>query len=417
MNILWLSHFVPFPAKGGPLIRSYNLLKSVSNEHKVHLMCLVQPRLIRAYYPSIQTGLDDARKHFNEQLGIEEISFFELPSEKSIAHRTWCILWSLLKHRSYSVDWLESKSYRAHAAKVIANNSFQAVHVDTMGLTGMLPKNSSKIPIIINHHNAEHHMMYRRATKQKNIIAKIIFFLEARKIEKFDRDSISTATANIVCSQADKIRIAELSDADIPIHVIPNGVPYRRETTRAPEKGKLLFVGGLDWYPNNSAITQFLSEVWPQLRDSVPNLELDIIGKNPSNQIIGLVESFPEVHLHGYVDDLEKFYTQAMVFICPISDGGGTKLKVLDAMNHGVPVLGTELAFEGIDVVNGINALIVKEKSDYGKLLSSLIDSEETLSGLCFQSRQLIRERYDAVQIGEDYSKLLSGLCVEQKDL
>src|SRR5690606_17818455 len=135
---------------------------------------------------------------------------------------------------------------------------------------------------------------------------------------------------HLVCSGDDAERLSAIAK-DIHIEVIPNGIDVRQvvevkgdESEAAP---RLLFIGGLDWYPNADAINFFVEDVWPVITAAIPSTQIDIVGKNPSDVLKAFASADKRVHLHGFVDDIEPFYAACTVYVCPIRDGGGTKLK------------------------------------------------------------------------------------------
>lgn len=405
-RVLWINHFVPYPAKGGLLIRTHGLLSAVVKEHDVTLLCVVQPRLIEPYFKDLESGLKEAKDFYQGQ-GVN-IEFFVMPAEKSRLSRLLVAFTSLFSGAPYSVRWLDSPQLTARL-RTINIQSFDYVHVDTMGLMAMLPELKGETPITVNNHNAEHVMMARRACKESNWLKRFYYQLESKKIAQFDSHHMQVVKSHIVCSPEDKDSLAAL-DPSLAIDVVPNGVSYLPAPKRQPSIGRFLFVGGLDWYPNTDAILFLLDEVCPRLQSLGANIKIDIVGKNPSVEIVDKANRFNFVQLHGYVDDIELMYANAQAFLCPLRDGGGTKLKVLDAMNHGLPVIGTEIAFEGIAVEDGVNGFLTETAEQICTVVGSILENLDFSERVGSEARALVKNRYDSNVISKKYARRIARI-------
>ena len=407
MKVLWINHFVPYPAKGGLLIRTSNLLTACVIAHHVDLVALIQPRLVRAYSPSLALGLERSRAALTSL--VRTLYTVNIPSERSALHRLATLIRSTLTNRPYSVSWLASAAAKELIHKLLLAQDYDLIHLDTAALLPLLPMNLN-VPVVVNHHNAEHHMMRRRAQQERNWLKKILFFDEARKIMHFDSNNLGKVSHNIVCSEDDKKRIEALGVEATRVSIVPNSVSVPEQSQRSPDKNKLLFVGGLNWYPNKKGIEWFLRNIWPTLAAQYKDLSLDIIGKYPSKTMILLVAGSERVRLHGYVEDIGLYYRNALAFISPIFDGGGTKLKVLDAMANAIPVIGNSLAFEGIDVTDQLNAFIANDSRSYGAAIAIL--SEGHMGADAGRRAQaLVAEKYSAIKVGNAYSMLIQSLA------
>lgn len=406
-QVLWINHFLPFPPRGGLLIRTNSLITEVAKAHNVTLLCVVQPRLIAPYFDSVEKGIARIKQECRER-GIT-LELFSLPAEKSGYSRYVTAFKSVFSSEPYSVKWLKSEKFSKKVNSELRSNKYDFVHIDTMGLLGnidttLLPSNT-----VVNHHNAEHTMMARRSVKEQNLLKRINYALEAKKIERYDATKMHHLKHHITCSVDDATAIAQL-ESNISTSVVPNGVTVKKDVQRTPKNGRFLFVGGLDWYPNTDAIIFLLREVAPLLSAYSDKIQIDIVGKNPNSEITSLVEKFEFISLHGYVEDIEAMYANAQAFICPLRDGGGTKLKVLDAMMHGLPVIGTEIAFEGIDITDQKEGFICEKPSLIAKTLIDMATATNTseYESVGDRARTLVSEKYDAVAIAQAYSQRIS---------
>jgi glycosyltransferase involved in cell wall biosynthesis len=166
----------------------------------------------------------------------------------------------------------------------------------------------------------------------------------------------------------------------------------------------MVSIARLSW---KNGISFLLSKVWPIINERNANLTLDIIGKNPSSAIKELAGQFNNVKLHGFVDDIAPYYEKAWLYVCPIRDGGGTKLKVLDALAHGVPLVAHPVAMEGIDAISGVHYFQASTAQDFVNLILDLNSkSPDVLHEVGLNGKELIFSKYDYSRIGTKLAKI-----------
>jgi glycosyltransferase involved in cell wall biosynthesis len=411
LKVLWISHLVPYPPKGGVLMRSYNLLHEVAKHHDVDVFALNQKRLLGSYFPDVATGLKAAREHLSTF--IKRFAVEEIPTEERRWGRQLQALSSLFRSTPYSINWLESEPARREIAQWIKTSNYDVVHFDTISLAIYRPADI-KCPTVMDHHNIESHMMLRRAMKEKIFLRRWYFRQEAQRLLAFEKKFLHKFTAHIVCSEDDRERVLEI-DSTLDATVIPNGIalqpyPIVRQPLQPP---RLLFIGGLSWYPNQDAVHFIIDELWEKIKIAIPGIEMHIIGKNPSSKIMQAAADDPQFKVHGYVDDISIFYAQALAYLCPIRDGGGTKLKILDALAHKVPVVAHPLACEGIDAIDGEQVLLAETPEAFVEKILALQNA--ALNEKIGQSGfELIQDKYDFQAIGLNLSNLFHALALHK---
>ena len=262
---------------------------------------------------------------------------------------------------------------------------------------------------VLNHHNVESDMMFRRAKKEKNILKKSYFYLEAYKLRVYEKNEINNFNINVTCSDLDSLRIETLSPG-VATHVIPNGVDtdfFSASNKVTPDPYYLVFIGGMSWYPNREAMLFFARQVWPLLKEKIPGIHMHVVGEAPPEELHELAKVDDNYHVHGFVDDVKSIFYQAGIYVCPISDGGGTKLKILDALAMGKPIVAHRIACEGIDVIDGTNVLFAEAPEEYVYNIKKLIEDQTLMEELGVNNRKLILEKYSYRVIGGDLLKLL----------
>ena len=329
----------------------------------------------------------------------------DIPNENSRGSRLLLAFTSLFSPQGYTMRWLQGRSIRETIRSHIENSDYDLIHLDTISLDFVRDLVPPATAVALDHHNIESHMMARRADRETGLLKSLYFRWEAQKLARAESSAIPEYTANIVCSEDDRQRLLELAP-DASAEVIPNGIDITdSKPIRSVTELRLLFIGGLSWYPNAAAVRVLITEFADALRKQTASFHIDIIGKNPPEDIRATCEKHSDITLHGFVDDITPYYEKATAFVCPINDGGGTKLKVLDAMAHRVPVVAFELACEGIDVTHGENVLLSSNPSELAALVQRLHQDPLLGQKIGDQGRALVESRYDYRAIGDALSK------------
>lgn len=408
MKILWLSHLVPYPPKGGVLQRSYNLIKEVSKYHDVTLLAFTQTDLLKAMFDTVQDGIEEARQHLSEY--CEHIEFVEIPCETSIYDKRILALKSIFTVDPYTINWLKSSEMRSMIERIAKNHQYDVVHFDSISLSSYISFFTDK-PKVLDHHNIESHMMLRRANKEVNKLKQSYYLMEGKKLLKYEKRICREFNLHITCSNMDSERLLDV-DPKLRVEEIPNGVDidYFCPITDNALENHLVFAGGLDWYPNADAMSYFANEIWPLLKKQEPGVVMNVIGKNPSNELTSLAKQDSNFRVHGFVDDVREYISKASVYICPIRDGGGTKLKLLDAFAMGKATIAHSTASEGLEVVDGGNILLANTPGDFADRAIELLKNKALREKLGHNARHLVVDKYAFSVIGEKLAGLYTCL-------
>lgn len=256
-------------------------------------------------------------------------------------------------------------------------------------------------------------MLWRRAENEPRRLLRWYFRREAAKLEMYEREQCSAVNLNITCSDVDSNRLREIVP-DTPVVTVPNGVDveYFRKGTIEQVSGRLIFVGTLSWYPNAEAVRFIANEVWPLLMEQLPDTSVDIIGANPPAELEKLAAQNPRFRVLGFVDDIRPNMDQAEIYVCPITDGGGTKLKVLDAFAMGKAVIANPVACEGIDVEDGETVCFAETAQQFVDAILALRGDDGRRALMGEKARKLAEDRYAYRAIG-DYLASLVEACVD----
>lgn len=397
-KILWLSHLVPYPPKGGVQQRSYNLIKEVAKYHDVTLLAFNQKAII-----SDNHTLAEAKRHFSHF--CERVDFFSIVSDASRFQKLLLLAKGLITTSSYNMAWLKSEEYSLAVSKALGGMKYDVIHVDTISLAYHLPTDN-KVPVVLNHHNIESTMLQRRSENEKNLLKKLYFFQEYKKLEKSEKKICKKVSLNVTCSDLDSQRLQKIV-GEANCLAVPNGVDlhYFNTLDTQRKKGHLIFAGGLSWYPNADAMRYFIEKIWPLLMERIPRVHMTIIGKNPPDWLTTYAAKYENLRVTGFVDDVRPYLSEAYIYVCPIRDGGGTKLKVLDALAMGIPLVADPIACEGIDVSDGETVLLAETPMDYVDKIDLLLSDDTLCQTLSHNSRELIISKYSFESLGKKLSK------------
>jgi glycosyltransferase involved in cell wall biosynthesis len=393
VRVLWIGHNLAYPPVRGVLLRNYNLLRQAANRSELHFLGFDQPRS----RPAGVTAQDCAGALGKFCAGVE---WLPLPSgiRKS---RYFLGLQGLVSRRAYDLNWLASDAMAQQLRHTLEAREFDVVHFDTLGLAQYRPL-VGKSGAVLNHHNVESAMMDHRADVETRRIATRYWRGEARKLRLAEQRYCPQFASNLVVSHEDGELLTGIAPG-VMTRVVANGVDTEYFTPRPDPGGKtLLFCGGLDWYPNGEAMEYFFREIWPLLVQRVPDVRVIVVGRNPPRWLEKLSAEERRVEVTGFVDEARKYFREATAYFCPIRMGGGTRLKILDALAMGMPLVGTTFACSGIAMRHGEHALMADTPAGFVDELVRVLADPQLRADLAARGRQLVCDRYSWSVVGHD---------------
>lgn len=408
MKILWLSHLVPYPPKGGVLQRSYNMIKEMSKYHEITLVAFNQASSLKSSLPEEVDPLQHSQKMLLNF--VQSIDVLDIPEERVPKGRYLVALKALLKGNAYNMEWLRSLEAERIISKVLDENSFDAVHVDTISLAPYFELFSG-LPIVLNHHNFESDMLKKRAETEPNLFKALFYRYEASRLLKSEIEFCEKANLNLTCSDDDSEKMKYIIGKD-NFFTVPNGVDisyFHPDKSKEIVKNSIVIVGGMSWYPNREAVEHFICDIWPAIKSEFPEMTVHIIGRHPTEKILSFGRSEPNVFVHGFVDDIRKYLWTAHFYFCPIKTGGGTKLKILDALATGCCIVADPFSCKGISVVDNKHVLYASYPEEYLAHIRKILEDPDSEKMLRSNGPELIRERYSYSSIGKLYSNKILG--------
>jgi glycosyltransferase involved in cell wall biosynthesis len=204
------------------------------------------------------------------------------------------------------------------------------------------------------------------------------------------------AGVNLVVSALDRARLQAVA-GDIAVSVVPNGVDvefFQPVLGVRAQDSHLVFAGGMDWFPNREAMTYLARELWPALKSDLPERRMTVVGRNPPPELLQAAGGDSSLRVTGFVDDVRPYISSASIYICPITVGGGTRLKILDALAMSRPLISTDLGVEGLDLEEGVHYLRANTTAEFVSQVRRLERDTELGARLAGAGRAFVQQRY-----------------------
>lgn len=408
MKILWVSHFVPYPETGfGALQRSRNLLKGCGENNEVTLLALCRKNQMQST-DYLKDAEADLSKFCEEVILIPQEASFIPNSARSFVH-------SLLRRTPYSVEIFRDPVFLDRIKQILGMRSFDIIHADTLGLCEQALE-CTTTPIVLNHHNIESEMMSRRAAREGFGPKQQFLKHEAEALRRFESTYCNRFALNLVVSANDETALRGISPQSI-VSVVENPVDlsYWTSSSRYESASEILFVGSLDWYPNADGIEWFCQEIWPLILKKKPDTRLNIVGRNEAHVSLQQRFSSPQLRFTGFVEDVRPFFDRARAFICPIREGGGTNLKIIDAFASRVPVVSTTFGARGLNVTDGSEISLADTPSAFAEKIFRLLDDTVLAQQMRENAYACVSQAYSAKVISNKLVSLYKSISSPHK--
>jgi glycosyltransferase involved in cell wall biosynthesis len=402
VNILVVSHFLPYPPHGGSFQRNYSLLREASRHNQVDFLAMV-PRLFHPTEKELRPAVDAMRDI------CHEVKVFRIPTDSSRLGWYALLAANSVSPTPYSVWRFHSSEMSSAIRGQIKSECYDLIQIDTIALAPYV-KLASGLPSVLIHQNVESSLLLRRAGSERNPLVGAYIHLQGRKLRRYESKIMKWFDLNVTVSELDKIELSGIRDG-IRIEVIPNGTDtdYFRpsETSRSHE---LVFTGGMTWYPNRDAMIFFCRDVYPLIKRRVPDVTFNLIGMAPPPEVLEMARTDNSIRTPGYVDDVRPHVAKASVYVVPIRVGGGTRLKILDAFASGKALVSTTIGCEGLAVTPENDILIGDTSQEFADQVVRALTDFDLRMNLEKNARRLVEEKYSWTRIGQIQQALYESL-------
>jgi len=264
-------------------------------------------------------------------------------------------------------------------------------------------------PVVLFEHNVEYMVWKRLHEVEKRPGRRALLGLEWRKMQHYEARACARASLTVAVSEADRALLAaNAPGADI--RAVGTGVDttYFHPNGAVETPASLVFTGSMDWYPNEDAIMYFIAEILPGLRREVPGLSLAVVGRDPADRLRAACGA-AGVQVTGTVADVRPHVAEAAVYVVPLRIGGGTRLKIFEALAMGKAVVSTRVGAEGLPIVPGEHFLQADSPADFTQAVVTLLKDPDRRHALGRAGRRLVEERYSWTQVTRQFE----GHCEE----
>ena len=407
MKILALTPQLPYPPMQGTTLRNFYLLRELARRHELSLLTFVQANEV--------LNADSPLYAF-----CRAIRTVPAPPRRGLAQRALTSLTSPLPDMALR---LPSANFTEALRAWLAEDDFDIIQVEgiEMASYGLQARKfyGTRARLVFDDHNAEYVLQRSAfqadARRPSRWHAALYSFVQWQKLARYERDVMRAHDAVAAVSQTDAHALQQIAPG-LTVHVVPNGVdtaefaprPDRMQDSRdvLPTNSQspnsttdLVFTGKMDYRPNIDAVFWFAGEILPRVRAQVPAARFAIVGQQPHARLAPLAAR-DGVLLTGWVPDVKPYIAAAAVYVAPLRMGGGTRLKVLQAMSLAKPIVSTSLGCDGLSIQSGREALLADTPDAFAAAVLRLLHDPALGQQLGAQARALAIARYDWRIIG-----------------
>jgi polysaccharide biosynthesis protein PslH len=394
MKILWVKTDFLHPTTRGGQIRTLEMLKALHRRHEIHYV-----------------AFDDGTNPEGPRRSLEYCSRsyrvpHSVPPRRSVRFAGQ-LLRGLVSPVPVSVARYVSSAMRQQIKTLLSQQRFDSVVCDFLFPAPNIPELSRAV---LFQHNVESMIWRRHAQEAKHAAKKAYFGLQARRMEKFERDVCRRAGHIVAVSEADRAAMRELFGAE-RISPIATGVDIDYFTPPAGRdtNADLIFVGSMDWLPNIDAIEYFAADILPLIQRERPECRVIVAGRRPTPGLQALARREPRIVLTGTVPDVRPFLWESTVSIVPLRIGGGTRLKIFEAVAARLPVVSTSVGAEGLPLEDGKQIAIADTPETFAAACLRLLANPPMRGQMSQAAWDLVASRFSWDAVTRDFEAALEA--------
>lgn len=394
MRILFLTETVPYPLDSGGRIKTYHTLRMLAAAHEVRVHAFIREAGQRAHQAPL------------EALGVS-VALHLVP--RSLWREGWYALRSVAG-APYSVGRHFVRGVLSEIQAVARDWPPDLVYCDHLSMAEYA--RPLGVPIVYDAHNVEHAILRRFAATRGHVLTRAAGALEWRRVRAYEREVCRASRLVLVVSDVDRRELAALAGASVAFATVPiavdgaAGAPLHELTSDAG----VLFLGGLHWPPNADGLATFVRDIWPLVRAARPEATLTSVGRD-DHPVAEICRRAPGVTLTGWVPDIDPFVRQSRVLVVPLRAGSGMRVKILEAMARGVPVVSTSVGCEGIEIEPGRHLLVEDDPARFAAAVVRVLSDGALARSLAQESRALVMQRYDTAAVARTLLAALENVA------
>lgn len=391
-NIFFLSLRFPYPPQRGDRIRAFNFIKELSKKHNISLISFFESE-------KELEQIDELRKYCSQ---VEVVKFNQMRAYFN------SLLYSL-SSKPIQVGYWYSPDMRKMIDQIIEANDFDIIHAQFFRMAQYVTKYTD-YPKVLDLGDALSLNLCRRTQLDRGLTLPLVK-LEERRVRKYEPEIIKNFDVGTMVSAFDLDYLLEL-DRSLDLAVIPMGVDHNYFSPSENDyQSQVLFTGTMNYFPNYDAVLYFCKEVFPIIKQKIPDLSFYVVGNRPHKKLMPLASN--DIVVTGYVPDVRPYFNDSAVFVCPLRSGSGMQAKNLEAMAMGVPIVTTSIGLEGLDAIPGKEIFVADTPEDFADCVIRLINEPDLRREISENARKLVKTKYTWPEIvnglNRIYEQILSN--------
>lgn len=392
MKILWANPHFLHPTNKGGQIRTLEMLRHLHRWHEIHYVALEAG--------SDAEGIARATEYSTRSYGVPH----DVPDRKSAAFVLQAF-GNLFDRLPLAVSRYQSEAMKRLTANLLRQERFDRVVCDFLFAAPNVPCLSTAL---LFQHNVETTIWQRHLETAVNPLSKAFFRTQADRMLAYEREVCRESAHVVAVSEEDAVRMRKMFGID-GVTAVPTGVDvdyFRPAETQTPGSD-LVFIGSMDWLPNIDGVTYFVNEILPLIRRKRPECTVSIVGRKPSENIVEFGRKDNRITVTGTVPDIRPYLWDAGVSIVPLRIGGGTRLKIFEAMAAGCAVVSTTVGAEGLLVNHSENCLIADTPQEFADRCLELLNDDALRSRIALAGQELVASSFSWEQASRCFERIL----------
>ncbi|MDT4895760.1 MAG: polysaccharide biosynthesis protein PslH [Acidobacteriota bacterium] len=395
MRILWLKTELLHPVDKGGRIRTYYMLRELKREHEVTYLTLDDGQ-----------AAPDARERATEYCH-ELITIPHRTRAKFTPGFYFDLAHNLVSRLPYFMQKYKSAAMRREIARVTATGKFDVMVCDFLMSSINVPSRVS-CPAVLFQHNVEAMIWKRHYEVQRNPLKKAYLYGQWRKAVAYERAACQRFDYVVTVSADDR----EMTRTDYHVDSVADvttGVDteyFRPRGHEVRDPHNLVFTGSMDWLPNEDAIRYFTEQIMPLIKKALPEATLTVVGRNPYKSLLELSRRDPAIIVTGRVEDVRPYMERAAAYVVPLRIGGGTRLKIYEAMAMEKPIVSTTIGAEGLPVQNGEHLLLADTPESFAAECVRVLKSETAARDLGARAAKIVREQFGWDKVAASFAEV-----------
>ncbi|HTR81103.1 MAG TPA: glycosyltransferase [Bacteroidota bacterium] len=396
MKILHVAPYAPVPPTFGGALRIFHLLSNMVSRHEVSLLAYGGQREYRLL-----------RQFFGEKIKYIYLVPYPWPDR----HRRLAQFYSLWTEHSFFHNLVYTDLMQTMINRQLRTNRFDIVQTEFASL-GAFTFNTEAVKIL-DAHNVEYDNFRRMSENAHSMMRKLHYYREYKKFFAEEMEACRKHDAIFVTSSRDKC-ILDRDVEDVQKFVVPNGVDtkYFTPSIGFSEPHSIVFTGMMAYVPNYDGMLYFLDQIFPIVLRSIPDAKIYVVGNRPPKRL--QKRSSRNVIITGYVDDVRPYVWRSSVYVVPLRMGGGTRLKIVEAMAMKKPIVTTSIGCEGIEAKDNEDLLVRDTPQEFADAVIRLLEDRSLAARLVWHSYEKVRASYDWSIIGRQMERLYQRLVNEK---